>query len=148
MTPRRAFLAAAAALPVAIASRRVRAQIDPLDPQVWVVTGGRKVTPGRVKLELPALAENGNSVPMRVSVASPMTAVDHVRAIHLFSERNPVRNMASFHLGPRAGRAEVATRVRLAGTQRLHAVAELSDGTFWSDTREIEVSLAACTDGT
>jgi sulfur-oxidizing protein SoxY len=148
MNPRRSFLVAAVAMPVLIASRRVAAQVDPLDPQVWVVTGGRKVTPGRVTLELPQLAENGNSVPMKVSVQSPMSAADHVQAIHLFSEKNPVRDMASFYLGPRAGRAEVSSRIRLAGTQRIHAVAALSDGTFWSDTREIVVSIAACTDGT
>jgi sulfur-oxidizing protein SoxY len=144
---RRRALAAALALPAAIVSRRVAAQIDPLDPQVWVVTGGRKVTPGRVTLELPTLAENGNVVPMKVRVQSPMTAQDHVVAIHLFSERNPVRNMASFYLGPRAGRAEVSSRVRLARSQRVHAVAVMSDGTFWSDTREVEVGVPACTEG-
>jgi sulfur-oxidizing protein SoxY len=144
---RRRLLAAGAALPALFATRRVAAQVDPLDPQVWVVTGGRRVTPGRVTLTLPDLAENGNAVPMRISVASPMTPADHVRAIHVFSERNPVANVASFHLGPRAGRAEVASRIRLAGTQRVHAVAALSDGTFWSDTREVTVGVPACTEG-
>lgn len=144
---RRSALAAGLALPLAVVSRRVLAEIDPLDPDVWVFTAGRRVTPGRVTLELPALAENGNAVAMRVRVQSPMTAADHVTAIHLFSERNPVRRIASFHLGPRAGRAEVTSRIRLARTQRVHAVAAISDGTFWSDTRDVEVGVPACTEG-
>jgi sulfur-oxidizing protein SoxY len=144
---RRGALAAGLALPLAVVSRRVLAEVDPLDPDIWVFTGGRRVTPGRVTLELPALAENGNAVAMRVRVQSPMSAADHVTAIHLFSERNPVRRIASFHLGPRAGRAEVSSRIRLARTQRVHAVAAMSDGTFWSDTRDVEVGVPACTEG-
>jgi sulfur-oxidizing protein SoxY len=83
---------------------------------------------------------------MKVSVESPMTEADHVKSIHLFSERNPVPRMASFHLGPRAGRAEVSSRVRLAGSQRVTAVAELSDGSFWSDSAHVQVTLSACMD--
>ena len=75
-----------------------------------------------------------------------MTAADHVRAIHLLSERNPERNMATFRLGPHAGRAEIASRVRLAGSQRVIALAELSDGSFWMDSAEIIVTLSACID--
>jgi len=154
---RRRFLAAMAgsiALP-AVFPRRVLAQatienpiapLDQLDPLVWVVTKGAPVRKGRVQLELPQLAENGNSVPMKVSVDSPMTAKEHVRGIHLFSERNPVRNMASFYLGPRAGRAEVVSRVRLAGSQHVVAIAELSDGSFWAGSAAVVVTLSACLD--
>ena len=122
------------------------AQVDPLDPLVRIVTNGAPVRKGKVKIELPQLADNGNSVPIRITVDSPMTASDHVKSIHLYSERNPVPNMANFYLGPRAGRAEINSRVRLAGSQRVTAVAQLSDGTFWSDTAPIVVTLSACLD--
>jgi sulfur-oxidizing protein SoxY len=108
------------------------------------VAGASKVSPGRVKLEMPPLSENGNTVPLTVSVESPMTAADHVKAIHLFTELNPQPDVASFRLGPRAGRARVITRIRLATTQTVVAVSELSDGSFWSDTAAVVVTLAAC----
>jgi sulfur-oxidizing protein SoxY len=122
------------------------AQIDPLDPLIWVVTRGALVRKGRVTLEMPQLADNGNSVAMRVSVDSPMNATDYVKSIHLFSEKNPQRNMASFYFGPHAGRAEVVSRVRLAGSQRVVALAEMSDGTFWSGSASVVVTLSACLD--
>jgi sulfur-oxidizing protein SoxY len=108
------------------------------------VVGAAAVRPGKVKLDLPPLIENGNAVPLTVSVASPMTDADHVRVVHVFTEKNPQPNVASFHLGPRAGRARVATRIRLADSQTVVAICELSDGTFWSDSAEIVVTLAAC----
>ena len=83
-------------------------------------------------------------MPLAVSVESPMTAADHVRAIHVFTEKNPQPEVVSFHLGPRAGRASVATRVRLADTQTVVAVCELSDGSFWSGRADVVVTLAAC----
>ena len=101
---------------------------------------------GRVKLELPVLADNGNSVPMKVSVESPMTEADHVKVIRLLSERNPERQMAVFHLGPRSGAAEVTSRVRLAGSQTVTAIAEMSDGSQWMDTAHVQVTLSACVD--
>ena len=108
------------------------------------VVGAARVSPGRVTLELPPLSENGNAVPLAVSVESPMTAADHVRAIHVFTEKNPEPDVVSFHLGPRAGRASVATRIRLADTQTVVAVCELSDGSFWSGRADVVVTLAAC----
>jgi sulfur-oxidizing protein SoxY len=88
--------------------------------------------------------ENGNTVPMTVSVDSPMTAADHVKAIHVFTEKNPQPNVVSVRLGPRAGRADIATRIRLADTQECLAIAEMSDGSFWSDSAYVVVTLAAC----
>jgi sulfur-oxidizing protein SoxY len=108
------------------------------------VVGGATVTPGRVKLELPPLVENGNSVPLVVSVESPMTPADHVKAFHVFTEKNPQPEVVSFRFGPRAGRARVATRIRLADTQSVVAIAELSDGSFWSTSVAVVVTLAAC----
>lgn len=108
------------------------------------VTGGAPVNPGKVTLELPPLSENGHLVPLAVRVQSPMTQADHVRAIHVFTEKNPLPNVVSFRLGPRAGRAAVSTRVRLADTQSVTAIAELSDGSFWSVSAHVVVTLAAC----
>jgi sulfur-oxidizing protein SoxY len=108
------------------------------------IVGAARVNPGRVKLDLPPLSENGNAVPLAVSVESPMTAADHVRAIHVFTEKNPQPDVVSFHLGPRAGRASVATRIRLADTQTVVAISELSDGSFWSASAAVVVTLAAC----
>jgi len=146
---RRKFLtrvAALLALPAA-APRAARAQESTVDAMLRKVTAGAQITAGRVKLELPALAENGNSVGLKVSVDSPMSATDFVRSIHLYAEKNPRPNIANFYLGPRSGRAQVVTRVRLAGTQSVLAVAALSDGTFWSGTAEVNVTNSACYDG-
>jgi sulfur-oxidizing protein SoxY len=108
------------------------------------VVGSARVNPGKVKLELPPLVENGNAVPLAVRVESPMTEAEHVKAIHVFTERNPQPDVVSFHLGPRAGRASVATRIRLADTQTVVAIAELHDGSFWSASAAVVVTLAAC----
>jgi sulfur-oxidizing protein SoxY len=110
------------------------------------VVGSAEVRTGKVKLDIPPLVENGNTVPMTVSLASPMTSEDHVKSIHLFNEKNPQPNIGNFYLGPRAGRAQVSTRIRLADSQKVVAIAHLSDGSFWSATVEIVVTLAACTE--
>jgi sulfur-oxidizing protein SoxY len=147
---RRHFLLAASLVP----ARAVLAQAPPTFVQqanskalVEAVTRGKPAALGRVKLELPLLADNGNSVPMKVSVESPMTEADHVKTIRLLSERNPERDMATFHLGPRAGVAEISSRVRLAGSQRVVALAEMSDGSYWMGTADVTVTLSACVDG-
>ena len=139
--------AVALAVPVRVSAQASqRPHVDPADPVAKGFTRGATVCPGRVRLELPVLADNGNSVLMKVTVQSPMTESDYVKAIQLISERNPVRDMAVFRLGPRAGRAEIVSRVRLAGSQRVVAIAEMSDGSFWSDAADIVVTLSACVD--
>ena len=110
------------------------------------VVGEAAVQAGKVKLEIPPLVENGNTVPMTVSVASPMTPDDYVRSIHVFNEKNPQPNIGNFYLGPRAGRAQVSTRIRLADSQKIVAIARLSDGSFWSASADVVVTLAACTE--
>jgi sulfur-oxidizing protein SoxY len=110
------------------------------------VTGSAVVRTGKVKLDVPPLVENGNTVPMTVSVTSPMTAEDHVKSIHVFVEKNPQPNVGNFVLGLRAGRAQVSTRIRLADSQKIVAIAKLSDGSFWSNTVDVVVTLAACTE--
>jgi sulfur-oxidizing protein SoxY len=110
------------------------------------VTGGAPVRTGKVKLDVPPLVENGNTVPLTVSVASPMSPEDFVKSIHVFNEKNPQPNMGNFYLGPQAGRAQVSTRIRLADTQKIVAIARLSDDTFWSVSVDVVVTLAACTE--
>lgn len=147
---RRRFVAVLAGLAAAplLPARAARAQSDPFAPLLQKVTGGAPVRAGRVTIDTPRLADNGHSVPLRVSVESPMTAADHVRSVTLLSERNPRPVMATFHLGPKAGRAEVVTRVRLNGSQRVLALAQLSDGSYWSGSAEVEVTESACLDAT
>lgn len=101
---------------------------------------------GRVTLDIAPLVENGNLVPMTVSVDSPMTSTDFVKAIHIISEKNPLPNIVSFNLGARAGRAQVSTRIRLLTSQRLWAIAEMNDGSFWQGHADTVVTLAACTE--
>ena len=147
-TSRRDFLIAAGAAGVGLAATIVvtPAHATPASMQeaVGKIVGTGRVTPGRVKLELPPLSENGNTVPMTVSLESAMTQADHVKAIHVFTEKNPQPDVVSFRFGPRAGRAHVSTRIRLADTQTVTAIAELSDGSFWSTTASVVVTLAAC----
>jgi sulfur-oxidizing protein SoxY len=110
------------------------------------VIGGSELQRGKIKLELPPIVENGNTVSLAVSVESPMTEADHVESIHIFNQKNPQPYVAAFKLGPRAGKARVATRIRLADSQRVVAIARLSDGSFWSDGVDVIVTLAACTE--
>ncbi|MEJ1161908.1 SoxY-related AACIE arm protein [Prosthecomicrobium sp. N25] len=107
-------------------------------------TRGVAPIPGRVALEIPPLVENGNSVPLTIRVDSPMTEADHVATIAVFNEKNPQPFVARFHLGPWSGRAEVGTRIRLGDSQKIVAVAALSDGTFWSGAADLVVTLPAC----
>jgi sulfur-oxidizing protein SoxY len=108
------------------------------------LVGEAAVRQGKVKLDIPPLVENGNAVSLAVSVDSPMTESDHVKSVHIFNEKNPQPNVTIFHLGPRAGRARVSTRIRLASSQTVVAIARLSDDSFWSDSVDVMVTLAAC----
>jgi sulfur-oxidizing protein SoxY len=145
MTSRRDFLiAAAGGIGLATVSRPARATPAAMQDAIRKVTGGAPLRSGRVKLDVPPLIDNGNSVALAVAVESPMTPSDYVKAIHVFTERNPLPNVVSVHLGPRAGRARIATRVRLADTQTVLAIAELSDGSYWTDSVQVVVTLSAC----
>ncbi|SDB73543.1 SoxY-related AACIE arm protein [Belnapia rosea] len=127
--------------------RPARAERPGLREAILAFTGGAEPAEGQVTLEIPPLVENGNTVPVTIAVESPMTEADHVRRIALFNERNPQPNVVTARLGPRAGRARLATRMRLATSQRLVAVAEMSDGRFRSASADVIVTLAACVEG-
>ncbi len=126
--------------------RPAEATPETLAAAIRNVVGAAVVRTGKVKLDVPPLVENGNTVPLIVSVANPMTSSDYVKSIHIFNEKNPQPNVGNFYLGPRAGRAQVSTRIRLADSQKIVAIARLSDDSFWSVTADVVVTLAACTE--
>ena len=147
MITRRGFLllglfagTARAQLPPNIQEIRKKA----LDQAIAKVVGNAQLRQGRVKLNVPPLIDNGNLVPLSVEVESPMSAADHVKAIHIFTERNPQPYILSVYLGPRAGRARIATRARIADTGAVIAIAQMNDGSFWSDSVKVVVTLSAC----
>jgi sulfur-oxidizing protein SoxY len=144
---RRRVLHAGAALLVVAVTPAALADAATLAAAIDAYTGGRPAQPGRVTIDAARLVDNGNAVPVTVRVDSPMTPADHVTAIALFNERNPERDVARFTLTPRNGRAVVSTRIRLATSQQLVAVATTSDGALWSAVVDVVVTLAACVEG-
>ena len=150
-TSRRRFLGLAGSTAVLgtipiVTVRPIEATPAMLATAIRNVVGEAVVRTGKVKLDVPPLVENGNTVPMTVSVQNPMTATDYVKSIHVFNEKNPQPNVGNFYLGPHAGRAQVSTRIRLADSQKVVAIARLSDDSFWSASVDIVVTLAACTE--
>lgn len=145
-TERRAFLAVSLAGGLSLVARPARATPESLAQALKENFGDRAITPGRVRLDLPQLVENGNVVPVTIEVQSPMSATDYVSKIYLFAERNPLPRMVEFQLGPHNGRARVAMRVRVASPQQLLAVAQMSDASLWSAAAQIDVTSAACGD--
>lgn len=146
---RRAFLLGSATLTLgngllALTLRPAGATPASMRAAIRQVVGEAAVRKGRLKLDLPPLIENGNTVPLTITGESPMTAEDHIKAIHIFTEKNPQPNVVSIFLGPRAGRAIISTRIRLADSQKVVGIAQMSDGSFWSEEVEIIVTLAAC----
>jgi sulfur-oxidizing protein SoxY len=149
MTTRRQFIALGAGLAVGEALAQLPPNIAALrqaalEEAMRKVLGGASHQPGKVRLDIPPLIDNGNTVPITVTVESPMTEAEHVKAIHVFTEKNPQPNVLSAFVGPRAGRAQLSTRIRVADTGKVIAVAQLSDGSFWSETVSVVVTLSAC----
>ena len=147
MHTRRTFLELAGGAAIAVVTiRPLAATPAMLNSAIRNVVGEAPVRTGKVTLDIPPLVENGNTVPMTVKVASPMTEQEYVKSIHVFVEKNPQPNVGNFYIGAAAGRAQVATRIRLADTPKVVAIARLSDDTFWSTSVDIVVTLAACTE--
>jgi len=147
---RRSFLArsagvAAGAAVLSIVPRPpLRAAPQAMQELIRNIVGEAPLQTGKVRLDVPPLVENGNAVSLTVSVDSPMTPESYVKAIHVFNEKNPQPNVISASLGPRAGRASIAIRIRLTDTQTVVAIAEMSDGSFWSDSISVIITLGAC----
>ena len=116
------------------------------DELIRKITGNAKIQEGRVTLTIPPLVENGNLVVLKVSVDSPMTVNDYVKAIHVIAEGNPLPNIFTAYLTPRSGTANITTRVRLADSQRVWAIVQMSNGSFWQGWAETSVTLSACTE--
>ena len=131
-------------LPSAATAQMTRMPLNNMPQVVARVVGTSKVNRGKVKITLPPLVENGHLVPLTVNVESPMTDADYVKAIHVFTDKNPLPEVISFYLSPHAGRATFSTRVRLADSENVVAIAQMSDGAFWSDNVYVVVTTAAC----
>ena len=132
--------------PFAHAQRMNSGLLLSFDDMVQPIVKGAKIVKKELQIEAPILADNGSLVPIQIQVQSPMSAQDHVTHIYLLSQRNPVTQMAMFQLGPWNGRAGVSTRIRLAGTQEVVALARLSNGEFRYNQMEIIVTESSCVD--
>lgn len=143
---RREFLIGSAGIGMASALPLESASATPamLEEAIRDVIGEANLQTGKITLEVPPLVENGNTVPVTIIVDSPMSKADHVKAIHVFNEKNPQPHVISITLGPRAGKARIATRIKLTDTQRIVGIAEMSDGSFWTGEANVIVTIAAC----
>jgi sulfur-oxidizing protein SoxY len=141
---RRRLLIAGAGGALLVVAQPAPAATPALQEIVAQFAGGTRVQQGRVRFDIAQLIENGNTVPITITVDSPMTQADHVRSIVVFNEKNPQREVLQISLGPRAGRAQVSARIRLATSQQLIALARMSDGSLWSQSVDVLVTLAAC----
>jgi sulfur-oxidizing protein SoxY len=141
---RRAALSGGAALLLVRGVEPASATPEAMRAVMRTIVGDAQVRKGRVKLDLPPLVENGNTVPLTVTVESPMTARDHVRAIHVLNEKNPQPYVITVHLDHRAGSPNLSTRIKLGDSQRVIALAQMSDGSFWSGEQDVIVTIAAC----
>jgi len=133
-----------AAMGVSMVGKDAMADGKMVADAVKKVTGGKDTGSGKITLDLPQIAENGNTVPIAIDVASPMTDADHVKALHVWADKNPRPEVATFKFTPAGGKAKIATRIRLAKTQNIVAVAEMSDGSFQMAKSEIKVTIGGC----
>lgn len=146
-TRRAALVGAGAVTGLAALPRAASATTELRDQMLNELTKGAPVETGKVTLTIPGVAENGLSVYTIVDVESPMTEEDHVRAVHILAENNPIARLFTASFIPASGTARVATNIRLGGSQEVTALAEMSDGTFWQDRKQVIVTIAACIDG-
>jgi sulfur-oxidizing protein SoxY len=144
---RSAGLAAASAFASAVPFAASRATPQAMQEAIRNIVGDAALQHGKVTLDVPPLVENGNAVPLTVSVDSPMSKVDHVKAIHIVNQKNPQPHVISVTIGPRTGRASLRTRIKLADSQQVVAIAEMSDGSFWTESADVIVTIAACLEG-
>jgi sulfur-oxidizing protein SoxY len=143
---RRGFVAAGMAVitTTALFGASAQAGLPEVDAAIKEILGERTAEEGRISLDLPEIAENGNTVPLTVEVESPMSADDYVKTVHIFADGTPQPTVASMSFTPRSGEAVASTRIRLAETQKIHAIAEMSDGSVFSAVREVKVTIGGC----
>lgn len=143
---RRRVLAVAAlgGIAAVLAPRLAVAKPEDVTAAIKKLYGDKAIAAGKVKLEMPQIAENGNVVPMTVTVDSPMTEGDYVKAVHIFAEGNPIPSVATFYFTAASGKAMASTRIRMAGTQNVVAVAETSKGELFTGKTEVKVTIGGC----
>ena len=143
---RRAFVAGAGIglLAAAIAPHAVFGDEKAVEAELQKLFAGKAMAEGRIKLDVPQIAENGLVVPLNIEVESPMSADNYVKAVHIFAEGNPLPQVITYRFSPQSGRAAASTRIRLAKTQNILAVAEMSDGTLHTAKAEVKVTIGGC----
>jgi sulfur-oxidizing protein SoxY len=144
LSRRRVLAGSAGALTIAVLGVAPAAAANNAQDLIKTFTGGKPMTEGKVKLDLPEIAENGNTVPMTVTVESPMTDASHVSDVLVVGDGNPNGGMVTFHFTPASGVAEANTRIRLAQTQNIIAVAKMNDGTFFTASKQVKVTIGGC----
>ena len=146
ITRRRALLLATSTVTLALAGTPRRAGATPkdVDAEVAKFTGGRAAESGKVTIDIAEIVENGNAVPLSVVVDSPMTSEDHVTEILVLADANPAPRVATFYFTPMSGRAEAATRIRLASTENVFAFARTNQGKIYTASKEVKVSIGGC----
>lgn len=143
---RRGFVAGGMALitTTVLLGSAAKAALPETEAAINAILGDRTAEEGRISLDLPEIAENGNTVPLTVEVESPMTEDGYVKTVHIFAEGNPLPDVVKVSFTPRSGEAVASTRIRLAKTQKIHAIAEMSDGSVFSAVREVKVTIGGC----
>jgi sulfur-oxidizing protein SoxY len=134
----------AAAMALVLAPRLVSAAPEQVEAEIKKLYAGKSLSEGKIKLDLPTIAENGLVVPLNFEVESPMTEKDYVKALHIFADGNPNPGVASFYFTPLMPKAAAQFRVRLAQTQNIVAVAEMADGSLHTTKREVKVTIGGC----
>lgn len=137
-------LAASGALAAMVLPVAALATPEKVAEEINKISGGKKIAEGKIKLDLPSIAENGLVVPLSFDVESPMTDKDHVKAVYLFAEGNPQVNVANFHFTPMSPKASASLRIRLAQTQNIVAIAEMSNGELYRTSKEVKVTIGGC----
>jgi sulfur-oxidizing protein SoxY len=132
------------AMAVALAPGLARADAAAVEAELKKLYGEKKASSGKIKIDVPQIAENGLVVPINVEVESPMSASDYVKAVHVFADGNPLPGIASFRFTPACGKAAASTRMRLAQTQNIVAIAEMADGSLFSTKSEVKVTIGGC----
>ena len=144
LSRRDALLLGAGSAAFAIGGSPALATVPEADAEIAKFTGGKTAEAGKIAMELPEIAENGNTVPMTVTVDSPMTEQSHVTDVLIVADENPRGGVATFHFSPASGVAEANIRVRLAATQNITAVARMNDGSFFMATKQVKVTIGGC----
>jgi len=135
---------ALAAFVAVLAPRMAVATEEAVATELEKLYAGKSMAEGRIKLDMPEIAENGLVVPINISVESPMTEADYVKSVHVFADGNPLPQVVSYHFTPACGQAAASTRMRLAQTQNVIAVAEMSDGSLYTTKAQVKVTIGGC----